>query len=167
MRRSASNLRRRATLSCTSASEASPWTARAVVLVALFLVATRPAAAAQREDLAGGFYDPEVVQTVHLEITPEDLDRLQRALPRRIYVPGTFRWKDVTLSPVGIRYKGNSSSAPDSPHKRSFAIAFSEFEKGRRFLGLRQVALANGIQFGSLFSERLITDKVFTGHAAD
>ena len=167
MRRSASNLRRGPILNCTSASEASPWTARAVVLVALFLVSTRPAAAAQREDLAGGFYDPDVVQTIHLEITTEDLDRLQRALPRRIYVPGTFRWNDVTLSPVGIRYKGNSSSAPDSPHKRSFAIAFSEFEKGRRFLGLRQVALDHGIQFGSLFSERLITDKVFTGHAAD
>ena len=48
-----------------------------------------------------------------------------------------------------------SSSGPDSSHKRAFLIAFSEFQKGQRFLGLRHVALDNGIQFGSLFSERL------------
>jgi spore coat protein CotH len=48
--------------------------------------------------------------------------------------------------------------SPNSPQKRGFLIAFSEFNKGQRFLGLRHVALDNGIQFGSLFSERLITD---------
>ncbi len=36
-------------------------------------------------------------------------------------------------------------------------IKFDEFEKGQRFLGLRRVALDNGIQFGSLFSEQLTT----------
>ena len=145
-------------MSSPGASKASQGTARVVVLLALFLVSTRPAAGAGREDVANKFYDPEVIQTIHLEIAPEDLDRLNRALPRRIHVPGTFRWNDVTLSTVGVGYRGNSSSAPDSPHKRSFSIAFSEFEKGRRFLGLRHVALDNGIQFGGLFSERLITD---------
>lgn len=110
------------------------------------------------QDTADRFYAPESVQTIHLEILPDDLARLHRALPERIYVPGTFRWNDHALDPVGIRYKGNSSSAPDSPHKRSFLIAFSEFKKGQRFLGLRHVALDNGIQFGSLFSEPLITD---------
>jgi hypothetical protein len=47
---------------------------------------------------------------------------------------------------------------PDSPFKRGFLIDFSEFQKGQRLPGLRQVALDNGIQFGSLFSERLITE---------
>jgi hypothetical protein len=59
---------------------------------------------------------------------------------------------------VGIRYKGNSSSPPEWPFKRSFLISFGEFNPGQRFLGLRQVALDNGIQFGGLFSERLVTD---------
>lgn len=104
------------------------------------------------------FYDPATVQTIHLEIAPEDLRRLDGALPERIYVPGAFRWNDQTVRNIGIRYKGNSSSHPRSPHKRSLLIKFSEFEKGQRFLGLRRVALDNGIQFGSLFSERLITD---------
>jgi hypothetical protein len=130
---------------------------RLLLIIAATLAANaRPAAGAGRED--DKFFDPAVVQTVHLEIAPADLERLQRALPRRIRVPATFRWNDVTLHSVGLGYKGNSSSAPDSPHKRSFLITFSEFEKGQRFLGLRHVALDNGIQFGSLFSERLITD---------
>lgn len=109
-------------------------------------------------EVSDRFYDPATVQTIHLEIKPEDLDRLHRALPQRIYVPGAFRWNDQVLQPVGIRYKGNSSSPPAWPNKRSFLIAFSEFKQGQRFLGLRHVALDNGIQFGSLFSERLITD---------
>jgi spore coat protein H len=62
------------------------------------------------------------------------------------------------MADVGVRYKGNSSSGPDPSHKRSFLVSFPEFKKGRRFLGLRNVALDNDIQFGSLFSERLITD---------
>jgi spore coat protein CotH len=117
-----------------------------------------PAVSAPAPDAASQFYEPESVQTIHLEINHEDLDRLQRALPKRIYVPATFRWNDQTLQNVGVRYKGDSSSSPDSHHKRSFLIDFSEFEKGQRFLGLRHVALDNGVQFGSLFSERLITD---------
>ena len=124
----------------------------ALVIALRFL----PVEAAAADDTE--FYDPESVQQIRLEIKPEDLDRLHRALPRRICVPGTVRWKDQTLQNVGVRYKGNSSSSVDSPHKRGFLLAFSEFEKGQRFLGLRHVALDNGIEFGSVFSERLITD---------
>ena len=116
------------------------------------------ASAAPAADPTDGFYDPETVQTIHLDIKAQDLERMHRALPQRICVPGTFHWKDQKLEEVGIRFKGNSSSAPESPYKRSFLIAFSEYEPGQRFMGLRHVALDNGIQFGSLFSERLITD---------
>ena len=56
------------------------------------------------------------------------------------------------------RYKGNSSSRPQQQHKRSFLIKVNEFEKGTRFLGMRRIALDNGVQFGSLFSEPVITD---------
>ncbi|MGV3772325.1 MAG: CotH kinase family protein [Verrucomicrobiales bacterium] len=103
------------------------------------------------------FYDPAHVQSIELEIKPEDLQRMQKALPERITVPGTFRWKDQTIRNVGIRYKGNSSSIPNAQHKRSFLITFTEYVNGQRFLGLRHVALDNGVQFGSLFSEPLIT----------
>jgi spore coat protein CotH len=109
-------------------------------------------------DASDRFYDPAVVQTIRLEVKSDDVERMHRALPQRICVPGIFRWNDQILQQVGVRYKGNSSSRPEASHKRAFLIAFSEFTKSQRFLGLRHVALDNGIQFGSLFSERLITD---------
>lgn len=116
------------------------------------------AVSAERVDAADQFFDTSILQTIHLDVGHKDLDRMQHALPRRIMVPGTFRWNDETAKHVGIRYKGNSSSAPDSPFKRSFLISFAEFTPGQRFLGLRHVALDNGIQFGGLFSECLITE---------
>src|SRR6266550_151575 len=119
---------------------------RWVPLLFALRLAGASTAAATAADVTERFYDAEVVQNVHLEINREDLDRLHRALPRRIYVPGSFRWNDQVLTNVGVRFKGG------------FLIDFSEFQKGQRLLGLRQVALDNGIQFGSLFSERLITE---------
>jgi hypothetical protein len=110
------------------------------------------------EDPASGFYDPNSVQTIHVDIARADLDRMRAALPQRISVPGTFHWNGQTLGDVGIRYKGDSSSAPASPFKRSFLIEISKYKSGQRFLGLRHVALDNAIEFGSIFSERLITD---------
>lgn len=109
-------------------------------------------------DEAAPFYDGGSVQTIRLGIKGDDLERLQQALPRRISVPGTFAWNDQRIENVGIRYKGNSSSSPDPRHKRSFLIEFPAFVKGQRFLGLRHVALDNAVQFGSLFSERIVTD---------
>ncbi|MFP6621828.1 MAG: CotH kinase family protein, partial [Pirellulaceae bacterium] len=106
---------------------------------------------------AATFYQPDKVQEIHLQIKDVDLARLKAALPRRIYVPATFRWGTQTIKNVGVRYKGNSSSNPNQRHKRSFLIKFSEFEDGQDFLGLERVALDNGVQFGSLFSEQLIT----------
>lgn len=114
--------------------------------------------AAPPPDASDPFYAPAVLQGIRLEVRPDDLERLQRALPKRIYVPATFQWQDQAPLEVGLRYKGNSSSMPSAQHKRGFLISFAEYKKGQRFLGLRHVALDNGIQFGSLFSERLITD---------
>lgn len=136
----------------------SGWALASIVLFATTSLAAVLAGAADASDSSSAFYEPEVIQNIRLEIAPAELDRLRAALPKRIYVPATFRWNDLVLTNVGVRYKGGSSSNPDSPHKRSFLIAFSEFSKGQRFLGLRHVALDNGIQFGGLFSERLITE---------
>jgi len=108
--------------------------------------------------LRATFYDPLTVQTIELHITADNLAKMHAALPDRIYVPATFRWGDFELKNVGVRYKGNSSSNPNAKHKRSFLIKVNEFEKGRRLFGLRRIALDNGVQFGSLFSERLIGD---------
>ena len=78
--------------------------------------------ASRTEDLAAPFYNPDSVQVIHLDIARADLDRMRLALPQRISVPGTFRWDGETIRNVGVRYKGDSSSAPESPYKRSILI---------------------------------------------
>ena len=131
-------------------------TLRLLFLGCLLILPT--AAADDSQPGAADFYSPEVVQDIQLEVAPVDLERLASALPERVYVPARFRWRGQLVDRVGLRYKGNSSSQPNQRHKRGFLVKFSEFVKGQRFLGLRRVALDNGVQFGSLFSERIITD---------
>lgn len=124
----------------------------------LLWLSTGHAPSADKEDDADRFFGPDLLQTIHLDIGRADFERMQQALPRRIAVPGTFRWNNGNPRPVEIRYKGNSSSPRDWPFKRSFLVSFGAPDTGQPFLGLRHVALDNGIQFGGLFSERLITD---------
>ena len=104
------------------------------------------------------FYKLEQVQEIHLTISGKNLDKMKNALPQRIYVPATFRWRNIRLDNVAVRYKGNSSSNPKQRHKRSYLIKVNEYKKDTRFLGLRRISLDNGIQFGSLFSEPIVTD---------
>jgi len=104
------------------------------------------------------FYQQDEVQSVHLSVAEADMNRMVAALPELIEVPATFRWRDVTVENVAVRFKGNSSSSPKQTHKRSFLIKFDKADKDRRFFGLRQVSFDNAIQFGSLFSEPIITE---------
>jgi len=104
------------------------------------------------------FFDPAVVQEFALEIAPEDRQLMYDSLPELVYVPADFFWNDVTIRDVGVRFKGNSSKDPNQTHKRSYLIKFNEYVQGQRLNDLRRLSLDNGVQFGSLFSERLITD---------
>lgn len=104
------------------------------------------------------FYRPDQVQDVYLQIAPDELRRMRDALPKRIYVPGSFRWGDVSIDQVGIRFKGNSSSHPNQQHKRSYLVKFDEYDRSGRFLEMKRVSFDNGVQFGSLFSEPIITE---------
>ena len=104
------------------------------------------------------FYQPDEIQSVYLSIADKDLKRMLAALPELVDVPASFRWRDVSVENVSVRFKGNSSSNPKQTHKRSFLIKFDKSDKDGRFFGLRQASLDNGVQFGSLFSEPIITD---------
>ena len=108
------------------------------------------------------FFDRSIVQSIALEISPSDRQAMFDALPERVYVPATFMWGDTRLENVGVRFKGNSTSQPEAWWKRSLLIKFGEFVDGQRFLGLRRVSLDNGVQFGSLFSERLMSDMLLS-----
>ena len=83
---------------------------------------------------------------------------MKAALPECIYVPAVVSWNNVTVREVGVRFKGNSSANPQQQHKRSYLIKFSKYKKQQRFQGMERISLDNGVQFGSLFSEPIITD---------
>ncbi len=104
------------------------------------------------------FYAPNQVQTIQLQISESDQQKMKAALPECIYVPARLKWNEKTLDQVGVRFKGNSSANPNQKHKRSYLIKFSKYNKQQRFLGLERISLDNGVQFGSLFSEPIITD---------
>jgi spore coat protein CotH len=110
------------------------------------------------DEAVAAFYRPDEVQSVHLRVADADLRRMLAALPELVEVPASFRWRDVTVGNVSVRFKGRSSSDPRQAHKRSFLVKFDGYDRGRRFFGLRQASLDNGVQFGSLFSEPVITD---------
>jgi spore coat protein CotH len=107
---------------------------------------------------AAEFYRSDEMQSVHLQVADEDWQRMLAALPERIYVPASFRWREISFKNVAIRFKGNSSSSPAQQHKRSFLVKFDEFENGQQFLGLKRASFDNGVQFGSVFSEPIITE---------
>jgi len=104
------------------------------------------------------FYAADQVQTVRLQISDIDQQKMRAALPKCIYVPAQLSWNGQTIKQVGVRFKGNSSANPNQKHKRSYLIKFSKYKKEQRFLGLERISLDNGVQFGSLFSEPIITD---------
>ena len=104
------------------------------------------------------FYAPNQVQTIHLQISEMDQQKMKAALPECIYVPAQLKWNDQTVEQVGVRFKGNSSANPNQKHKRSYLIKLSKYKNQQRFLGMERISLDNGIQFGSLFSEPIITD---------
>jgi spore coat protein CotH len=135
------------------------WAAGLAISEWQFASAQNPAAkpadsgAARQEE----FYRTDLVQQIDLRVAEQDMERMLAALPERIYVPASFRWREVSFDRVAVRFKGNSSSAPGQRHKRGFLIKFDEYQEDQRFLGLRRVALDNGVQFGSVFSEPIIT----------
>jgi spore coat protein H len=115
--------------------------------------AAKPVAASSAE-----YYRIDEVQAVYLQVADADLERMRKALPERILVRASFRWREQTLENVAVRFKGNSSSHPLQQHKRGYLIKFNEYDSEQRFLGLRRVSFDNGVQFGSLFSEPIITE---------
>jgi spore coat protein CotH len=119
---------------------------------------SQPTNPIQRSPTHTDFYQSDEVHSVYLQVTDENMQRMVAALPERISVPASFRWREISIDNVAIRFKGNSSANPSQQHKRSFLIKFDEYESDVRFLGLRRVSFDNGVQFGSLFSEPIITE---------
>ena len=143
-----------------------PWLVAISMVVCGPVLAEQPPVPALKPVPAGrgravdttAFYRTDEVQSVYLQIADADRKRMLAALPDLVDVPASFRWRDTTVDNVSVRFKGNSSADPKQSHKRSFLVKFDEYARDRRFLGLRQASFDNGVQFGSLFSEPVITD---------
>jgi len=130
------------------------------IAIPLLVAACSGEPSAPQIDRQDELFDPNTVQRIALEISAADLAALEAQVAAGgafEYVPATFTWNDVTLENVGVRYKGNSSRIPNT-FKRSYLIKFDEFVEDQELFGLERLALDNGIQFGSLFSERLLNE---------
>jgi spore coat protein CotH len=130
----------------------------ALILLGCSVACATPDDPAARQD---ELFDPDVVQDIQLDMTAADLATLEASATTMgdfPYVTATFRYKDVTLENVGVRYKGNSSRIPGTMAKRSYLIKFDEFVDGQKLFDLKRLGLDNGFQFGSLFSERILNE---------
>ena len=95
------------------------WPLVAVLAIA-FAMSADQVASAQNSNAApaksaeagvGDFYRPNEVQAVYLQVKNEDLQRMRAALPERIYVRASFRWRDISVENVAIRFKGKIGRA--------------------------------------------------------
>ena len=66
---------------------------------------SKPTPAKSAEPELGDFYRGDEVQSVYLRVADEEMQRMQAALPERIYVQASFRWRDISVENVAIRFK--------------------------------------------------------------
>jgi hypothetical protein len=85
-------------------------------------------------------FDESELNDFHLTLAPADWESILQDTMGDTYRTATLRWKDVTLSPVGVRPSGSSSRYPGNP-KMSLRFDFDVFVSGRKFMGLKSLKL--------------------------
>ena len=107
------------------------------------------------EDPGRSMFHPIRVRHYQIRLTKEAIEEL-REEPKQ-YVRGTFIAGHQQFKSVGIRLKGSWGSFRqlDDLSKTAFTIKFNQFEKGRRFNGLRRIVLNNAVQDPSYLREAL------------
>ena len=115
-------------------------------------------------DEADYFFDDSRVHEVHLYFDDPDwyntLYDSHDSDPDDPYHPGRFECDGVTLDPVGIRFKGNSSFRINS-EKKSIKIDFDEYDEDnpdKRFYGLAKLNLNNGYKDPTFLREKIFLD---------
>lgn len=73
------------------------------------------------------------------------------------YMSATFTIDGITLSSVGVKFKGNSSYNNQSI-KKSFKIDFNNYVSGQEIDGLKKINLNNVFKDPSFLRERLVSD---------
>ena len=123
---------------------------RAVLVLTALLSMTiaRPAHAQSMEE----FFDDSVVHDIRLSLNSKDWAALKQNYKENIYYPATLKWRDVTVSNVGIRSRGLGSRSPTKPGLR---VDMDRYNIDQTFIGLKSFVLDNLTQDPSMLRERL------------
>lgn len=112
-------------------------------------------------DEAGVFFDDSRVREIHLSIDFSDWYRTlldsHAGNPEDPYFPASFSSNDITLSNIGIRFKGNSSFRVNSI-KKSLKLHFAEFDEDLQFMGLKKLNLNNCYKDPTMLRAKLFLD---------
>ena len=77
------------------------------LMVVLALLGAAQTARAQGQD---EFFDDSTVHELRLTLNSKDWSALKQNFKENIYYPATLKWRDVTVSNVGIRSRGRRYS---------------------------------------------------------
>ena len=119
-----------------------------LVVTAVFLALARPARAQSMDE----FFDDSVVHEVRLSLNSNDWAALKQNYKENIYYPATLKWRDVTVSNVGIRSRGLGSRSATKPGLR---VDMDKYNVDQTFVGLKSFVLDNLTQDPSMLRERL------------
>ena len=118
---------------------------------------TAPAKSAEsRQD---DFYRGDSVQSVYLQVDKDDMETPAGGVARANLCAGF-----VSLAGCFHRRSGDPLQRKQFlgfitvAQSAAFLIKFDDDDDDQRFLGLRRVSFDNGVQFGSVFSEPIITE---------
>jgi hypothetical protein len=114
----------------------------------LALVTARPARAQSMDE----FFDDSVVHEIRLSLNSKDWAALKQNYKENIYYPATLKWRDVTVSNVGIRSRGLGSRSATKPGLR---VDMDKYNVDQTFVGLKSFVLDNLTQDPSMLRERL------------
>lgn len=102
-----------------------------------------------------GLYDVSTVEEVRLYFAQTNYwTLLTQNYSKKVDIPCTLKYKDITLDSVGVRFKGQTSYSMNNTQKKSFSISTDAF-KDQRLMGYENLNLNNAFQDPSFMREVL------------
>jgi spore coat protein CotH len=129
------------------AQGAAAYGVRLVVMLAV-LFGARTASAQNMEE----FFDDSTVHDIRLTLNSKDWSALKEHFKENVYYPTALKWRNVTVSNVGIRSRGLGSRSGSKPGLR---VDIDRYSANQTFLGLKSFVLDNLVQDPSMLRERL------------
>lgn len=129
--------------------------ARSIVFAALAAIASHGA------DPATAFFDDSTVREIRLYFDDPNwyntLFRAHSSDPKDPYFPARFRYGDIEIPRIGVRFKGHSSFQRNGV-KKPFKLDFNEYDENARFFGLKKLNLHNGDLQPDFMREKLFLE---------